>query len=270
MTSNLPKFDSPPVVETVLSAQFHNLAGYSTAHAGWFWKNYLDSNWTTVKEVQRLDDQLEQFGDEKQWVMPSFKISTSPQAERLHIIREDKERLIQLQDSRFIYNWKKGENAYPSFHRILPEFQDTFEKYQQFIKDSEFGELKLNQWEVTYVNHIEKGDLWESASDWGKILPVFVGDPSSEAKLPVESFQGDWKLIIGENQGRLHISLKHAKVASGKGPEVIVLQFTARGPISEENGLSLEKGLNLGHESIVKTFGDITSNEAQKHWGRRN
>jgi len=270
MSSNLPKFDSPPVVETVLSVQFDNLANYSTAHSGWFWKNYLDDSWTSVKEVQRLDDQLELFGNEQQWVLPGkFRRTTSPQAERLHIFRKDNERLIQLQNSRFIYNWKKGESAYPSYHTILPEFKEKFSQYQKFINESGLGGLKLNQWEVTYVNHIGKGELWNSVSDWKKIFPDFIGATSSVAILPIESFQGDWKVLIGENQGRLHISLKHAKVASEKAPEVIVLQFTARGPINNEDELSLENGLNLGHKSIVETFEAITSKEAHKFWGRR-
>ncbi len=38
---SLPIFATPPVVETVLSAQFFPLEYFSNAHAGWFWKNYL-------------------------------------------------------------------------------------------------------------------------------------------------------------------------------------------------------------------------------------
>ncbi|OLB29539.1 MAG: hypothetical protein DMG41_37135 [Acidobacteria bacterium] len=42
MTRIRPKFDAPPVVETVLSVQFSSLPGFATAHAGWFWKEYLE------------------------------------------------------------------------------------------------------------------------------------------------------------------------------------------------------------------------------------
>lgn len=64
---DLPRFDAPPVIETVLSLQFEPLKNYSNAHAGWYWKNYLDTQWVEIQEVARVQDKLERFSDDRKW-----------------------------------------------------------------------------------------------------------------------------------------------------------------------------------------------------------
>jgi hypothetical protein len=67
MAGSLPKYSKPPVIETVLGVQFEPLAKFRTAHAGCFWKSYLDNDWTKIEQVPRLDDHFERFGDERKW-----------------------------------------------------------------------------------------------------------------------------------------------------------------------------------------------------------
>lgn len=270
MTAQLPKFDSPPVVETVLSVQFAPLQKFSDAHAGWFWKNYLDKEWGNVQVAPKIDDQFERFGEEMRWgPSAAFRIATGPGSERIQIIRADNERMIQIQDTRFIYNWKKQEGSYPSYDELLPEFQSVFSQFEKFAAEAGFGSLIPSQWEVTYVNHIPKGELWESVKDWPNIFPGLPAPSSNVSNLSPEDFRGEWRSIIGGNLGRLYTTLNRGKVGSDKGPEIIQLQFTARGPVNPEKTLDLQGGFRLGHESIVLSFTDMTSDAAHKHWKRR-
>ena len=94
MAGELPKFDSPPVIETVLGVQFAPLPNFSTVHSGWFWKNYLGEDWTSVKVVPRLDDHFERFGEEPQWTPLGLRIHTKLEEGRAQIIRNDDERMI--------------------------------------------------------------------------------------------------------------------------------------------------------------------------------
>ena len=270
----LSKFDSPPVVETVLSVQFPPLSNFTNAHAGWFWKNYLDSDWDSIKQAPRIEDQFEQFGDERKWRPTSgFKLFTDTVPERHQIVRSDKARMIQIQDSRFIYNWKKFSGGYPSYEILLPEFKDLFERYRQFVRDSQNPELEVNQWEVTYVNHFLRGELWNTPEDWQNIFPWFatpaIGElsPSLAAlRQKADGFQGDWHLTIGENLGRLHVSIKHVRLVSENSPEAIALQLTARGPVLPEEGKDLYRGFDIGHCSIVESFRAMTSESAHSVW----
>lgn len=267
----LPKFDAPPVVEVVLSAQFSRLKTHSVAYAGWFWKEYLGNprEWPQAMPMPRIPDQFERFDDSGFWAQASLSFAIPQIPERLQILRKDQQRIIQLQDSRFLLNWRKqGGSQYPNYEQLAPEFHNYFEKFQKYCHDIGNQEpLELNQWEVTYLNYIEKGTLWNSVNDWQEIF--------RELRIPganrydVESMQAEWRYLIPPNKGRLYVSIKHGRVGSPTGPESLILQLVARGHANLKEGTSLEDGFNLGHETIVTTFDRITSDRSHKIWKRK-
>lgn len=118
MSNGLPQYDAPPVIETVLSTQFGRLPSFTLAHAGWFWKNYLDESWVSAAEAARLGDVFERFGDERVWTQHAIQfVPMGTESHRLQILRDDQERMIQVQNTRFIQNWRKREGGY----RKLPK-----------------------------------------------------------------------------------------------------------------------------------------------------
>jgi uncharacterized protein (TIGR04255 family) len=263
MTKALPEFDAPPVVETVLGGQFETLE-LSNALAGWYWKSKLGDKWPTATDAVRLDDVFERFGDERIWTDPgpTIRFSQKPRS-RLQIVREDGTRMVQVQDSRFVYNWKKSkESSYPTYQILLPEFKDQVGKFSDFVQSAEIGPVTFNQWEVIYVNRIPRGVLWKTLRDWSKIFPNFQFPVDDSVP---DSFVGAWQLNLAGNRGRLHIELKHVKTEDGE--ELSHLQLTARGPVDEN--VDLYAGFDLGHETIVHTFANMTSELAHKHWKRK-
>src|SRR2546422_1208062 len=151
MPKGRPKFDRPPVVETALSVQFAPLAQYTGAHAGWFWKEYLDKlgepskEWSQVVEAPKLPDQFERFGAEDVWVPPSVKLFPGMQSPRTLIIRSDGERMIQIQDSRFILNWKKQSDDYPSYDALVPEFRTLLHTFESFAAEGRSEERRVGK-----------------------------------------------------------------------------------------------------------------------------
>ena len=266
MPEGLPEFKAPPVIETVLSAQFVRLANFSTASVGWFWKQYLSAEWARAKDAPRIEDQFERF-DEKSRVITPFIFRQSQEMEsRVQLIRADNERMIQIQNTRFILNWRKEQGHYPTYKVLLPEFRGLFTKFQTFTQDAGLGEISLNQWEVTYVNHIPKGELWNSPSDWERILPGLY-TPAAWSQVNLETFGGNWRFSLAGERGRLYIAVQHGRL-DPNGPDTLVLQFTARGFVDTERNWSLESGFELGHEHVVRTFASITSKQAQSSWLR--
>lgn len=266
MSDPLPRFERPPVVETVLGVQFERLVDFSAAHAGWFWKTQLPEEFRTAKEAPRLEDQFERFGDERVWAPVGGGLLFRPgmQPDRIQIVNSPGDRMVQIQDSRFIYNWRKKDIGYPSYNVLLPEFQTMFERFRAFAREAMLPTVEPNQWEVTYVNQIPLGELWTSPGDWPRVVPgLFTQSIPGLAEF--ESFGGEWHLLLGHNRGRLHMALRHGRPMPD-GPEAMMLTLTARGPVDAER--SWESGLNLGHEAIVRGFAAITSAEAHRHWGR--
>jgi len=173
--------------------------------------------------------------------------------------------MIQIQDTRFLLNWRSGAGGYPSYSKLLGEFKELFTQFNSFAREAELGPVEPNQWEVTYVNLLERGGLWENPTDWTRIIPGLYSPPAWGTE-PVETHNGEWKYVIGKNQGRLYVVLRHGRT-SMEGPDTLFLNLTARGPINSEH--NLDDGLNVGHEAIVRTFTAMTSPEMHKRWERK-
>jgi uncharacterized protein (TIGR04255 family) len=274
MAKDRPKFDAPPVVETALSVQFASLPGYTTAHAGWFWKEYLEKleedssrKWSQVAEAPRAEDQFERFGAEDIWGPPvSVKMFQSAQSQRVQLIRSDGDRMIQIQDSRFILNWRKKDSAYPTYDVLLPEFRTMLHAFESFVNEAGFGALKFNQWEIVYIDQIKKGEMWNSVRDWGKIFPG-LAMPSVHIK-PTgdETMSADWRFSLEGQHGRLYISLRQIRLRPSN-EEVLNITLLARGPV--DGSRTWERGFEIGHEALTDVFLAITSPEAQEQWRKK-
>lgn len=263
-------FEHPPVVETVLGVQFGRLANFTNGHLGWYWKR-LGDGWPKAVDAPALPDQFETFDAERQWSPPGLQllVGSGPKPARLQIRNEAGDRLIQVQASRFHYNWQKREGVYPSYGKMRAEFDRLFADFCRFVADAQLGELSPNQWEITYVDHVPKGELWDSSVDWQKILPGLLASGRLSG-IRFEGLDGEWHYEIEPHRGRLHIALQHVRVGSPSGPEVLQVQSTARGPVRKEPGWDLDAGLQLGHDVLLNTFLQMASADAQRAWGRRD
>jgi len=266
----LPKFRNPPVVETVLGVQFKPLPRFGNWHLGAFYAGLDREVWPEVTEAPPLRLQHETFG-EQAIVEPGFRLEMVPQAPlRLKIRDRDGVRMIQVQNGRLHYNWlnwltTEQERQYPTYPKVRPEFDEAWLRFREFLDHERVGPVITDQWEVTYLNHIPKETVWNTAEDWSFLFPQLLGAADKLQAATLENASGDWRFEIEPRRGRLHVELRQGLKPGGDRREILVLKLTARGPI-EEGGLSLDDGLNLGRETIVKSFKEITSEKAHEYW----
>lgn len=268
MTDSLPYFAHPPVIESVLGVHFDALKDFQNAHLTLFWQKLGESEWPKAVDTLPLEPVVERFGEEQTWAKKGAGIRvTTETSTRLQIRNARDDRMVQVQNGRFHYNWRKvsPEDEYPRYLVVREEFDSVFERFREFVRERQLGELQPNQWEITYVNHIEQASLWRVPGDWHTVLPGLLSRGPAKAK--PESITGKWRFLLEPERGRLHVTLQHAKRLVDPKTEVINLDLTARGPISREHGL--DSGLNLGHEAIVNTFVAITSEQAHRHWSKQ-
>lgn len=266
-----PVFQKPPVVETVYGVQFDPLSEFRNGHLGAFWC-MLGPEWPHVADTALLPPARELFGDERLWApVGLFRVALKDdEASRIQIRNEGRDRMVQIQNGRFVYNWIGAKNqTYPGAVIIRPEFDRMFARFQEFLKDRKLGPLKPNQWEVTYVNHFIRGTVWQTPRDWPAIFgDKLVRPPESLDPLELESVGGAWRYTIPENQGRLHVEVVHGRTGFELGSEeAIILKLTARGPIPKSGGL--DAGLQLGHDVVVSSFKRLHSEAARQHWGEQ-
>jgi len=270
--SPFPDYESPPVVETILGVQFEALAGWRNAHLGAFWKRLNTDDWPDVFDVPPLQPQFERFAESARWAMIGAQLTvTQDPSARLQIKKKEGDRMIQLQNNRLHFNWLgQAGGQYPRYESIREGFVWVLEQFIEFVVREKVGDFRPNQWEVTYLNHIPKGTVWDTPNDWGFFLPLGAV-PTIEHLVQGESFAGGWHFVIPEQRGRLHVQWQHGRKSEPE-EEVIVLTLTARGPVAgNENSVqAILDGLDLGRETIVRSFVAFTSEAANKYWGLKN
>ena len=270
MDEGLPFYNAPPVVETVLGVQFEPLEKFSNAHLGIFWKS-LGEEWANVSDAAPIEPVFESFDAHKKWSHPEIQLRLSAQTHmRIQIKNVHDDRMIQLQNGRLHLNWRQSspERHYPRYTKVREEFEDILRQFESFVATNNLGKIVMNQWELTYFNHIPPNQLWKSVRNWHNVIPGLVTSPGFGHDIQFENIVGEWVYKLNADRGRLHITLKHGR-RQDNSIEVIVLQLTARGPISKEPQLSSGEGLDLGHKAIVCTFTEMTSPEAHKIWERK-
>ncbi len=112
--------------------------------------------------------------------------------------------------------------------------------------------------------------MWNEPGDWQRLFPGSATLASEGLPVRLESFGGEWHYEIEPRRGRLHVKLSHGQRSNldqGK-EEILVMTLTARGPINKVDGelTTLECGLDLGHNAIVRAFKGLTSEDAHDYW----
>ncbi|MBN1805306.1 MAG: TIGR04255 family protein [Sedimentisphaerales bacterium] len=265
---NLPEYDLPPVNEVVIGLQFDPLSKFTAVHPGLFWQEIRDRY--PKQSIQHpLSSVFEQFEDEKPKKLKG-QLSQIPPLPRCWFFDEHENQLVQLQADRFIHNWKKvtGEEEYPHYVNVRAEFLNLWDLFLKFAKKEELGDIIINQWELTYVNYIFKGNEWTSMNDLQTLFSYWAGRPS-KSYLPIpENIGVEVTYAFPEKFGRLHISFNPAF----KKPDdisIIRLNLTARGRPEQSDISSILASFDLGHEWIVNGFTDFTTSKAHEIWKRK-
>ena len=265
-------FKFPPVVETVIGVQMQPIEGWTTAHAAWFWREHLSEHFVTPSEHAPIRDMFEKFGPFASRLVPTAGgISFEAVPNRLWVQTESGDRLVQLQQTRFLINWRKRSSEYPSYGLLIEEFEEYFGKYTTFLDQAKLGRPSLNQWEITYVDHIDIGpDSERSApASWAGIARA-LGSPLEGvgSELPMDGLNLGWSFEIGPELGRLHITVRLGmnRVTSSE-KEVLIFNFTARGPISA--AVDHRVGLEAGHDAINRAFAAFMTESIQESWGKQ-
>ncbi len=253
-------------METVLGVQFAPLKGLRPAHFGLFWKS-LPGEWPGLIDAPAIEPQFEEFTETTAW-KPSgiqLKLAKVPDL-RLQIKNTTEDRMIQVQNDRFHYNWllRPSGGTYPRYDdTIRPEFFRVFHEFEKFLEGEGFGAVSVNQWEITYVNHLPRGSVWKSSQEWPEVLPGLLGRIDPATSLCFEACEGEWHFQIPEQRGRLHLAVQRGRENRPDGDDLLILKLTARGPVL---GSSLESGLDCGHQAIIDGFLAVTSEAAKAYW----
>lgn len=141
----LPRFNTPPVVETALGVFFRPMDGFNSAHQGVLWDCYFRADFPKLEERSPIEEAISPSGMERA-ALPTvrWRISDQPEAPRLWAASESGEHVIQIQRNGFFANWIKASStaAYLPYSERRREFQERLEQLRQYCRQQEIGELE--------------------------------------------------------------------------------------------------------------------------------
>lgn len=134
------------MIELVLGVQFRPIGTLSTAHMGAFWRDFLKAQFPTVQEQLALLPQIETFDPQGPPTL-GVTIREGVQGNRCWFLSADGNELVQVQQDRFLHNWRKHTEKVvcPRFSPSSEKFLIQFEKFVRFLADSRIGEALPEQ-----------------------------------------------------------------------------------------------------------------------------
>jgi uncharacterized protein (TIGR04255 family) len=261
---DLPEYEDPPVTEVVCGVQFKPLENFRMPHFGLFWKQ-IEKQYPAFQETAPLLPTVERYGlSENQEPQLQFAFNDLP-LPRIWFLDSKGTGLLQLQRDRLLHNWKKNEptDAYPRYHVVIEKFKDQLHNFEAFLREHSLGTIEPFQYEMTYVNQIQKGEGWTDLTELGS---VFRGQQSKSTEAdflpPVEHVNLKSSFLLPENKGRLHISVRDAHPA-------LLFELTVRGFPGDRSRDAMWPWFDTAREWIVRAFTDLTTADIQKNIWRR-
>lgn len=263
-----PDFADPPVVETILGVEFAPLKNWKIAHFGLFWEA-IKSDFPETEDQMPLISQIERFEKSAQPTPLKLNLQLLAQPNvRCWFVDPVRSVLLQLQNGRFLQNWRKvsGAEHYPHYEGTRAGFDRNWKRFLQFLGEMGLAAPVVHQCEVSYLNHLDIGKGWGSLGELENVSPVLANLKGDES-LPVpEAFLLNVRYLLPDQRGRLHVQLQPG-VRDSDGKEILAFSLTARGaPYSSSVG-DILRWFDFGREWIHRAFESFTTQSMRRLWG---
>lgn len=265
---SLPEYEKPPLAEVICGTTYKPLDKFVASHMGILWGQF-QPDYPKVEELAPLSSPIEIF--QGQQIPTELEFTTVPPLPRQRFTSKDGNNVIQIQRDRFIFNWRKvnQDDSYPRYLKVIESFEEKLSIFENFLQSGNIN-VEPIQNELTYINQIPQGDLWETIQDIRNIFPKI--DLSFNGLILKEPETTNWRIsfVLPNNLGRLHTVIRTNAERVSDGKPLIMFELTVRGMNQEQSKLNRKAWFDSAREWIVKGFTDLTSEEIQnKIWERR-
>jgi len=263
----LPEYARPPVVEVAMGVHFPTIATLGITHLGLLSQRAKEKGYLRIEQHPPIPYRPEPPAGSFLRPQISFRISGRPDVPRVWFLDEPGNRVIQVQQDMFLYNWRKvaDNDQYPSFENVRDSFFCCWTDFKVFLNDNSMESIP-DQCQLTYVNQTPKGDGWDSPADWASLFTTFEWRPRSGFLPGPESVGWFMTWPLEDGKGRLYLELSPA--ATKDDQPLLRWEFTARGQPDESTDSGITRWYDTAHQWIVRAFADLNTEKADALWRR--
>ncbi len=244
-------FKKPPVVELVMGLGLEDNCLSSLDIYNIF--QSIKTDYPVIEEYNALTSIIENTSGPTSYIQPQLN------SFRKQFIGQNEDKLLQLQNNRIIFNWRKFTTQspvdYPKFEPVQEEFYKLIERVKG-VKDF-MG--SIIQQEITFYDHINLNDLFLSADQMQNALSIF------NFNYPSKYLQFSLLYNKPELNGVLTFNCSSASSIDNNDP-ILVLETTIRG--FQGNTLTdIKDWFNTSHDHLVEFFVEILSEHTKEKLG---
>jgi len=248
----------PPVVETSLGCFFEEIAGWNILHFGALWARFREKY------------------PHAEFPPPIIQLPESAAPIRLQpgntflpiralFTDERKTQLVQLQTNLFLHNWRKRDESptYEHYDHILPLFKADWADFTSFLNDQKLERPRFARCEMTYFNHVVRGEHWNVYADLPKLFRVWRGFDGNSIFRSIE--QAAFNVVQPIGKGKVNIVVSPG-VRLSDGKEILQMNVTATRITEGSEDKDLFDGLNECHDISLQAFREFVTDDALKVW----
>ncbi len=250
-----PDFQDPPINEIACGIQFDLIDwDFLSEHQIY---NEVKREFNTVEKHPPLAQAFDKLSKSATNTM-----NTLPPFFRYYFLNDNKDKLIQLQNGRYLFNWRKTpdrKNVYPHFSVVYKEFFENWKKVSAILSKKN-DKLKVNQFELTKVNHFFLDDFGIDKGEFYEVMTIFKNSNLLKKSDVVDT---RFAMPIPELNGHISVTSKTANRNKDK-KDIIVMELTVRGLNEIEN---IENWFLVSNNKINEIFLESITDKAKVKWG---
>ncbi len=266
---DLPDYEAPPVDEVILGVQYAPIPGSDTVLSPY--SASIAAEYPNVQYLPRIETPIEQLSSG----MPFFPLQTqlpfAPQSltGRTWLVSADDSLIIQIQNDRFMHNWRHRASEYPRFEFLVQRFWERYEMYRAALAEAGQQTPQPLQLEVSYVNWI----VDQAISEFFR--PGAAADVQIHGvdRYPEQQQWAGSYLVRDESQAlaRLTMICGPAMRLDPHPERGTQFQLTFKAPLQPSaTDDQIQELALVGRDTIVRAFTDLTTAPSHRRWGRRD
>jgi uncharacterized protein (TIGR04255 family) len=259
----LPDFENPPAVETLMGVHFAPIERWQGPYFGLFWSRIK-------KDYPRIELQPPVIAAlTAESALAQFQ-SRVELPVRCWFFNQDETRLIQVQNNLFLHNWRKVEpgDKYLHYDDLRPIFEREWQGFRNFLESESLPVPAVQLCEVTYVNHIDRGNGLKTFADLSDVFPNWSPRTSGGILPTPELVAINASYPLKDLEGHLQITAQPA-VRQTDTKETLQLTVTAKCKPSSSSNEDIRRCLDESRKWVVLGFTDFTGPKMHAIWGRK-